>query len=272
MMQQASGRHEWPDAGVKVLVMLPTYNEIENIRPMAEAVLAIETAPETGEIGVRSFELLIVDDNSPDGTGEIADGVAREHPGKVHVIHRKERGRGTAGIAGFRFALTLDVDCLIEMDADFSHDPNDIPRFLKEIRDYDIVIGSRFARGGKTGSRSLFRKTVSMGAGFYARSVLGINVRDWHGGYKCYRTQALARLRFEEFYSEGYSIGMETLYRLITAGCTYKEIPITFKERMQGVSKFSTREIRDYLTVAWRLRSRATKPEPHQISKDHLRR
>jgi len=254
MMQQASGRHEWPDAGVKVLVMLPTYNERENIRPMAEAVLALETAPKTSEIGVRSVELLIVDDNSPDGTGEIADRLAREYSGKVHVIHRRERGRGTAGIAGFRFALTLDIDCLMEMDVDFSHDPADIPRFLKEIRDHDIVIGSRFVPGGRTGSRSIFRRTVSWGAGFYARSVLGINIKDWHGGYKCYRKQALARLNFDEFFSTGYSIGMETLYRLIKAGCTYKEIPISFKERTRGVSKFSTGEIKDYLTVAWRLR------------------
>jgi dolichol-phosphate mannosyltransferase len=239
---------------MKVLVMLPTYNERENLEPMVQAILGLEHSQDMNQLDVQSLQIVVVDDNSPDGTGELAEKLAEKHAGKIHVLHRQERGRGTAGIAGFKFALAQDIDCLIEMDADFSHNPDDIPRFLKETKNCDIVIGSRFVPGGQTGTRSPFRKATSWGAGFYARLVLGIDIKDWHGGYKCYRKQALACLDFDGIFSNGYSIGMETLYHLVKNGCSYKEIPITFRERTRGYSKFSVREIRDYLGVAWQLR------------------
>jgi dolichol-phosphate mannosyltransferase len=238
---------------MKVLVMLPTYNERENLEAMVQAILSLEHSEDMNQLDVQSLQTVVVDDSSPDGTGELAEKLAEKHPGKIHVIHRQERGRGSAGIAGFKYALTQDFDCLIEMDADFSHDPNDIPRLLKEIKNCDVVIGSRFVPGGQTGPRSPFRKATSWGAGLYARLILRVGIRDWHGGYKCYGKQALACLEFEGFFSSGYSIGMETLYRLVKNGCSYKEIPIIFRQRTRGSSKFSIREILDYIRVTWRL-------------------
>ena len=161
---------------MKILVFLPTYNESENIERMVEAILQLERRPELARNGITEIQVLIVDDSSPDGTGELADSLTARHPGKVHVIHRTERGRGTAGIAGFRYASQQDVDYVIEMDADFSHDPRDISRLLGEIQNYDIVIGSRFLPGSKIGPRSPLRRLTSWGAGLYTRLVLGIDI------------------------------------------------------------------------------------------------
>ncbi|MBN2186888.1 MAG: polyprenol monophosphomannose synthase [Dehalococcoidia bacterium] len=239
---------------MKTLVLLPTYNEKENIEPMAHAILQLEHRPEMEQIGIEGIHIVIVDDDSPDGTGELAEKLREEAPSNIHVIHRKERGRGTAGIAGFKYALAQDFDYIIEMDADFSHNPDDIPRFLDEARNCDVVIGSRFASGGWCGKRSFIRKLVSRGAGLYARLILGLNIRDWHGGYKCYSRRALASLNFGDFFSRGYSIGMETLYRLAKSSWSYKEIPIVFQERAQGKSKFSVKEVLTYAKVALQLR------------------
>lgn len=239
---------------MRVLVLLPTYNERENIGPMIEAILNLEQAPEMKQLGVERLQIVVVDDSSPDGTGELVAKMADKYPAKIHLIRRQERGRGTAGIAGFRYALTQNIDCLVEMDADFSHDPAHIPRFLREVKKCQVVIGSRFVADGQTGTRGPFRKVISWGAGFYARLVLGIDIKDWHGGYKCYRKEVLSNLNLNGFFSKGYSIGMETLYRLLKSGCSCKEIPILFRDRIQGESKFSTKEILDYIKVAWRLR------------------
>ena len=239
---------------MKTLVFLPTYNEKENIEGMVDAILQLEHHPELERNGISEIHILIVDDSSPDGTGELADNLMVKHPGNVHVIHRTERGRGTAGVAGFKYCVKQDVDYVIEMDADFSHNPRDIPRFLTEIKNYDIVIGSRFVRGSKIGPRSPMRRLTSWGAGLYTRSVLGINVKDWSSGYKCYRRHVLASLDYANIFSSGYSIGMETLYKLIKGGCSYHEIPITFLDRTQGKSKFTTRESLHYIVAVWRLR------------------
>src|SRR4030043_553831 len=211
---------------MKAIVMLPTYNERDNIESLVSEIL------QEGNVS-----LVIVDDNSPDGTGEIADRLAMQNPGRIHVIHRNERGRGTAGIAGFRYAIEQDVDCIIEMDADFSHQPKYISQFLEKVRDYDIVIGSRFVKGGRS-VRNPLRKLISDGANLYTRLLLGWHIRDWCGGYKCYTKTALSSLDFNNFYSKGYSIGMETLYRLINKGFSYVEIPIEFTDKRKG-SKFS---------------------------------
>ena len=224
---------------MKVLVVLPTYNERENIELMVKAILDLEHTPAAKKLGLEKLQILVVDDNSPDGTGELADKLADKHPDKTYVIHRTERGRGSAGIAGFKYALSQDVDYIIEMDADFSHEPGDIPRFLTEAEQYDIVIGSRCIPGGKSGSRSFTRHLVSRGADLYTRLVLGINIKDCHGGYRCYRKQALSCLNFDDFYSKGYSITIESLHKLLRNGCSYKEIPIVFRERCRGTSKFS---------------------------------
>lgn len=220
--------------------MLPTYNEKLNIERMIRAILAHE-----------GVSLVVVDDSSPDGTGQIADRLAAENPGRIHVIHRQERGRGTAGIAGLRYAREQDVDCVFEMDADFSHDPADIPRFLEKIGQCDVVIGSRLV-GGSRAQRHPLRRLISNGANYYAQVFLGWHIRDWCGGYKCYRRSALAGLDLDRFRSRGYSIGMETLYRLTRNGCTFMEIPITFTDQREGQSKFGLREITGYAAnVLW---------------------
>ena len=226
---------------MKAMVMLPTYNERDNIEEIVCQILK------------QDVSIVIVDDDSPDGTGEIADSLATKNPGRVHVIHRQEKGRGTAGITGFRYALAQDVDCVIEMDADFSHDPKYIPQFLEKGGDYDIVIGSRFIKGGKS-IRSPLRQMISSLANLYTRLLLGWHIKDWCGGYKCYTKAALSSLDLNSFYSKGYSIGMETLYRLINKGFSWVEIPIEFTDKRKGESKFSAKEIISYIITAIRLR------------------
>lgn len=227
---------------MKAMVMLPTYNESDNLESLVGEILKLD-----------GVQVVIVDDDSPDGTGEMADKLAAENPGRIHVIHRNQRGRGTAGIAGFRYALTQEVDYVIEMDADFSHHPSDIPRFLQMAAWYDVVIGSRWVPGGRD-ERPFMRSLISRLASAYTRLLLGPAIKEWHGGYKCYRRQALASLDFARFRSQGYAIGMETLYRLRKRGYSFVEIPITFKDRRKGRSKFSWREIAGYLAISLRLK------------------
>jgi dolichol-phosphate mannosyltransferase len=230
---------------MKAIVVLPTYNEKDNIESIVREILR------EGDVS-----MVIVDDDSPDGTGEIADRLALQNPDSIRVIHRKERGRRTAHIAGFKYALEQDADCIIEMDADFSHDPKDIPRFLEEIRSHDLVIGSRFIKGGKE-KRNFFRRIMSKGASWYLQLALGRQVKDWQSGYKCYRKEALATLDFDHFlsnFSPGYSMGIETVYRLIHKDFSYKEIPIFFQDRERGASKFSLKEIWAFIQIAIMLR------------------
>lgn len=222
------------------MVMLPTYNESSNIENMVGQLLKH-----------NGLSIVVVDDGSPDGTGEIADRLAVESRGRIHVIHRKERGRGTAGIAGLRYAREQEVDCVIEMDADFSHDPRDIPRFLEKIGDFDVVIGSRLVKGSRA-LRNPLRRIIGNGANLYTSLFMGWHIRDWCGGYKCYRRSALRTLDFDRFRSKGYSIGMETLYRLTKNGCSFLEIPIEFTDQRRGKSKFGFREITGYAAnVLW---------------------
>ncbi len=232
---------------MKAIVMLPTYNERENLKPMLHALL-----------GYPEVSVVIVDDQSPDGTGEIADQLTREFPGRIHVIHRQERGRGTAGITGFRYCFEQNADCIIEMDADFSHNPKDIPRMLEKILGYDVVIGSRAVAGGKDEDRGFLRKLITGVASLYTQIVLGVTVKDWSGGFKCYRKEVLAQLPWDQFYSRGYSIGAETLYRLIQSGATICEIPIHFENRRAGTSKFNIKQILEYLLTTLRLRLHKT--------------
>lgn len=227
---------------MKAMVMLPTYNEKENIEGIVEEVLK-----------GSNVSIVVVDDSSPDGTGGIADRLAGDRPGRIHVIHRRERGRGTAGIAGLRYAMEQDVDCIIEMDADFSHDPKRIPEFLERIEGYDVVIGSRFVEGSQA-TRNPVRRLISDVAMIYTRLLLGRHIRDWSGGYKCYRREALRSLNFDDFRSKGYSIGMETLYRLTRKGFSFVEIPIEFTDQRKGESKFSAKEILGYMINVLRLR------------------
>jgi dolichol-phosphate mannosyltransferase len=209
------------------VVCLPTYNERENIEAMLRAL---------GDKGVR---VLVIDDNSPDGTGEIADRLAAELE-YVDVLHRaRKEGLGPAYVAGFRRALADGAELILEMDCDFSHDPNDVPRLVAAAGDADVVLGSRYVAGGGVRNWGLLRRLVSAGGSWYARTLLGVTVRDLTGGFKCYRRSVLERVDLDAVHSKGYAFQIETTYRALRAGFSVTEVPITFADREAGGSKMS---------------------------------
>jgi dolichol-phosphate mannosyltransferase len=212
----------------KAVVCLPTYNERENIEPMLRAL---------GDKGVR---VLVIDDNSPDGTGELADRLAREL-GYVDVLHRERKeGLGPAYLAGFRHALAGDAELVLEMDCDFSHDPDYVPRLIASVEDgADLALGSRYVPGGGVRNWGLLRRLISAGGSFYARIVLGVKVRDLTGGFKCYRRAVLEAIDLDAVDSKGYAFQIETTYRALRAGFRVVEVPITFADREVGGSKMS---------------------------------
>jgi dolichol-phosphate mannosyltransferase len=209
------------------VVCLPTYNERENLEPMLRAL---------GDKGVR---VLVVDDNSPDGTGRLADGLARELD-YVSVLHRPAKeGLGPAYIAGFRRALADGAELVLEMDCDFSHDPGDVPRLVAAADGADVVLGSRYVAGGGVRNWGLLRRFISAGGSWYARVLLGIPVRDLTGGFKCYHRRVLEAIDLDAVHSKGYAFQIETTYRALRAGFRVVEVPITFADREDGVSKMS---------------------------------
>ena len=211
----------------EAVVCLPTYNERENLEPMLRAL---------GDKGVR---VLIVDDNSPDGTGELADRLAAELD-YVDVLHRERKeGLGPAYLAGFRRALADGADLVLEMDCDFSHDPDDVPRLIAAAEDADVVLGSRYISGGGVRNWGLLRRLVSAGGSWYARVLLGVSVRDLTGGFKCYRRVVLERIDLDAITAKGYAFQIETTYRALRAGFRVVEVPITFADREVGGSKMS---------------------------------
>jgi dolichol-phosphate mannosyltransferase len=213
-----------------VWVVLPTYNEAGNIERLVGAVR--ERLPEGGRI-------LIVDDSSPDGTGRIADGLAAEHE-DVEVLHREvKEGLGPAYIAGFRRALDAGAELVIEMDADFSHDPAHLPLLLRAAKKADLVIGSRYVAGGGVTDWGRVRRLISRGGSAYARTALGVEVRDLTGGYKCIRREVLEAIDLDTINSRGYAFQVEVTYRAIRAGFTVREVPIVFRDRTEGKSKMS---------------------------------
>lgn len=213
-----------------ICVCLPTYNERENLERMVTALGAV-----LGDDGV----VLVIDDNSPDGTGEIADRLAEEH-GFVHVLHRpRKEGLGPAYLAGFRRALELGADLILEMDCDFSHDPADVQRLTAAADDADLVIGSRYVPGGGTRNWGLVRRLISRGGSLYAQLLLGVPVHDLTGGFKCYRRSVLETIALDAIDSKGYAFQIETSYRAIRAGFRVVEVPIVFVDRQVGGSKMS---------------------------------
>jgi dolichol-phosphate mannosyltransferase len=212
-------------------VCLPTYDEAENVEPMVRALGRV-----FAEHGIDG-RLLVVDDGSPDGTGEIADRLAAEL-GFVEVLHRPGKaGLGAAYRAGFERALATGADVVVQMDCDFSHDPADIPRLLAAAGDADVVIGSRYVNGGGTRNWGLLRRFVSLAGSTYARLLLGLPTRDLTGGFKCYRRDALARIEIDQVSARGYAFQIEVTYRAVRAGLSVVEIPIVFTERDAGASK-----------------------------------
>ncbi|TML02659.1 MAG: polyprenol monophosphomannose synthase [Actinobacteria bacterium] len=209
------------------VVCLPTYNERENLEPMLRALAG------------KGVSVLVIDDNSPDGTGGLADRLAGELD-YVDVLHRERKeGLGPAYLAGFRRALADGAELVLEMDCDFSHDPNDVPRLVAAARDSDLVLGSRYVAGGAVGNWGLVRRFVSAGGSWYARVLLGTRIRDLTGGFKCYRREVLVTIDLDAIESKGYAFQIETTYRALRAGFRVVEIPIRFVDREAGGSKMS---------------------------------
>ena len=225
--------------------MLPTYNEAENIRPITEAIRRV--APDA--------HVLIVDDHSPDGTWKIAEAMAAEDD-RVHLLDRTEkRGRGYAGAAGFQWAVEREYDPIIEMDADFSHDPFYIPQLIEESKAADVVLGSRGVEGGGESGRGLLRRLITAGAATYLRTMLGVRgVKDPTSGYRCFRLEAMRRIRPETLTAPGPAIVSEVLFRC--RGMRIKEVPIRFRDREKGRSKFGFKAMIESLLYALRLRLR----------------
>jgi dolichol-phosphate mannosyltransferase len=222
-------------------LVLPTYNEAGNIEAFVEAALA--KLPPTARV-------LIVDDNSPDGTGEIADRLAAQHE-SVTVLHRPHKeGLGPAYIAGFRQALEGGAGLVLEMDSDFSHDPAYLPRLLEAGGRADLAIGSRYVPGGGVGDWSVLRRAISRGGSAYARLVLGVRVNDLTGGFKCFRREVLEAIDLDSIRSRGYAFQVEMTYRAIQRGFTVVEVPIVFRERRTGTSKMDRSIVAE---AAWRV-------------------
>jgi dolichol-phosphate mannosyltransferase len=210
------------------VICLPTYNERENLEPMLRA------------LGGKGVRVLVIDDNSPDGTGPLADRLAAELD-YVDVLHRERKeGLGPAYLAGFRRALAEGAELVLEMDCDFSHDPNEVPRLLAAVESgADLALGSRYVPGGGVRNWGLLRRTISAGGSLYARILLGVTVRDLTGGFKCYRREVLEAIDLDAVDSKGYAFQIETTYRVLRAGFKVVEVPITFADREVGGSKMS---------------------------------
>lgn len=228
-----------------ILVILPTYNERENLDRMVSMLLDLPL-----DLGV-----VVVDDNSPDGTGDIADHLSRTYPDRVFVAHRKGKlGLGTAYLAGFKQGLERGADRLMTMDADFSHHPRYIPAMVETSRDgCDLVIGSRYVKGGDTPDFPLWRRVLSSGANTFARTMLGLRAHDATAGFRCYRREVLETLPLDAIFSSGYSFLIEMLYMVQRGGYSVGEVPIIFEDRKEGESKISQREIVKALYTVLRL-------------------
>lgn len=259
---------------MKTAVIIPTYNESDNIKALAKEILALRLGPSTSRVvspsalrqpfdgtqdkaqdaaslrmqgtseqALDDIKLIIVDDNSPDGTGEIADELAKLYPG-IKVIHRPAKlGLGTAYIAGFKEALASGADRIMTMDADFSHHPRYIPDLLAKNQDAQLVIGSRYVDGGGTVNWGLQRQILSKGANTFARLVLGLKAHDCTAGFRCYGRRVLESIELDKILSDGYSFLIEILYRCQRRGWAIGEVPIIFEDRRRGASKISRREI-----------------------------
>ncbi|SEG74248.1 dolichol-phosphate mannosyltransferase [Actinacidiphila yanglinensis] len=235
----------------KVLVIIPTYNEAENVRPIVKRVRA----------SVPEADILIADDNSPDGTGKLADELAADDP-QVHVMHRKgKEGLGAAYLAGFRWGIDHDYGVLVEMDADGSHQPEELPRLLTALKSADLVLGSRWIPGGRVVNWPKHREVLSRGGSTYSRLMLDVPIRDVTGGYRAFRRQTLESLGLGDIASAGYCFQVDLAWRAVKAGCHVVEVPITFVERERGDSKMSRNIVVEALwrVTAWGVRSRAGK-------------
>jgi dolichol-phosphate mannosyltransferase len=234
-----------------MIVVLPTYNERENLPIMVETLLGL---------GMPGLEVLVVDDNSPDGTGTLAEQLRQDYADRfpIHVAHRPQKlGLGPAYIDGFGRALALGADYIVEMDADFQHDPQILHEFRRWIEEYDIVVGSRYIPGGSVEDRwSIVRKILSRGGSIYARLILGLRIHDPTGGFKCFRASALRQLDLSRVRSSGYTFQIEMSYACQRAGLRVKEVPIRFVDRERGSSKMSTKIAVEATWRVWQIKRR----------------
>ncbi len=229
---------------MRSLVIIPTYNEIDNIKNIIEKVLPQHD----------SIEILIVDDNSPDGTGKKVLEIMKKTD-RVHLLERSGKlGLGTAYVDGFKFAIRNQYDFIIEMDADFSHNPEDLPRLLEEIQDNDLVIGSRYVQGVNVVNWPMSRLILSYFASFYVKVITGMKIDDPTGGFKCFRRKVLEEIDLDSIISDGYSFQVEMNYRAYNKNFRVKEIPIIFYERRDGKSKMSKHIVWEAIWMVWRLR------------------
>ncbi|MCW8806110.1 MAG: polyprenol monophosphomannose synthase [Ignavibacteriaceae bacterium] len=229
---------------MKTLVIIPTYNELENMPRLLPEVLSKND----------KINILIVDDNSPDGTAAFVENEMKNND-RIHLIKRSSKqGLGTAYIAGFKYALQNNFELVFEMDADFSHDPNEIPRFLEEIKDSDLVLGSRYKNGVNVINWPMRRLLLSWFANLYTRFITGMPVHDATGGFKCFRRKVLEAINLDRVTSNGYAFQIEMNFKAWKKGFVVKEIPIIFVDRVKGESKMSKKIVREAVTMVWKLR------------------
>ena len=228
----------------KILIIIPTYNELENLPKLIPEVLSKN----------ENIDILIVDDNSPDGTADFVQDEAKKNS-RIKLIKReKKMGLGTAYIAGFKFALQNNYDYIFEMDADFSHNPKMIPKFLKEIKKYDLVLGSRYKEGVNVANWPMSRLMLSMFANIYSRVITGLPVHDATGGYKCFRKEVLEAINLDGVKSNGYAFQIEMTFKAWKKGFKIKELSIIFIDRVKGKSKMSRKIVREAIVMVWKLR------------------
>ena len=228
----------------KILIIIPTYNELENLPKLIPEVLSKN----------ENIDILIVDDNSPDGTADFVQDEAKKNS-RIKLIKReKKMGLGTAYIDGFKFALQNNYDYIFEMDADFSHNPKMIPKFLKEIKKYDLVLGSRYKEGVNVANWPMSRLMLSMFANIYSRVITGLPVHDATGGYKCFRKEVLEAINLDGVKSNGYAFQIEMTFKAWKKGFKIKELSIIFIDRVKGKSKMSRKIVREAIVMVWKLR------------------
>jgi dolichol-phosphate mannosyltransferase len=233
----------------KALVIVPTYDERENLEALVRRILA-----------VPGYRVMVVDDGSPDGTGAVADGLASEFSGLVDVVHRTgRRGLGRSYVEGMQKALATDADVICQMDADFSHDPKYLPDLVAATDRFDLVIGSRYLHGISVANWPLRRLVLSAFANWYVRSITGLNLRDCTAGFRCWRREALEKIPLSRIASDGYAFMVETTYEASRRGCRIGEVPIVFVERREGASKISSGVLVESMIMPWRLRLRRWK-------------
>ena len=230
---------------MKTLIIIPTYNERQNIGNLIQAIF---------ELGIEGVQVLVVDDNSPDGTAEVVKELQKSQP-KLHLIQRERKmGLGTAYVAGFRFALQHSFELIMEIDADFSHDPKDILRFMIASETSDLVVGSRYVNGVNVINWPLGRLLMSIGASTYTRLITGLPLKDCTSGFKCFRREVLESIALDRLQSDGYSFQIEMNFRAWKKGFRISELPIVFVDRRAGTSKMSKKIVREAIWMVWKLK------------------